>query len=159
MKESLSRIGRTGLLLQRVPSLVLLFLVCLLVADAIGRLLGRPITGSYELTQYGFALIVSFSVAYAGLTGSHLVIDIVFVRLPRPLARLVSFLSLALSAALFGLVSFRLFVDGIEAFRLKERSSTLGLPIFLFMLVLALGFALLVTALVTRLMKREEGRL
>lgn len=149
---------RICLLFHRLASLLLVILVVLLVADTIGRLLGRPVTGSYEFTQYGFALIVSFSIAFAGLRGGHLVIDIVSNRLPKTLAEVLGKVSGVLALFTFSLVSFRLFVDGIEAYRLKERSSTLGLPTFLFTILLGLGFAVLVAVLFSRLLSRQEAQ-
>ena len=64
----------------RIAGVILTLLVLTLVGDTIGRLIGYPIVGSFELVQYGFALIVCFSVAYTHIQGGHIAIDLFFNR-------------------------------------------------------------------------------
>ena len=56
-------------LFSRIAGIILIFLVLTLVGDTIGRFIGYPILGSFELVQYGFALIVCFSIAYTDVEG------------------------------------------------------------------------------------------
>jgi TRAP-type mannitol/chloroaromatic compound transport system permease small subunit len=159
-KETLSSIEKIVFKLcnvsQYVAGSLLVFLVLVLVADAAGRFILMPVTGSYEMVQYGFALIVAFSVAYTQFKGGHVRIELIFASLPAGVRRFFTFLNQILSLIIFSLVSWRLFADAIEAYKLGEESSTLTLPVWLFMVVLALGFTLLVLVTVVKLIYGED---
>lgn len=128
---------------NRVAGMILVFLTLLLVADAIGRIVKYPVTGSYEIVQYGFALIVCFSIAYTGVKGGHITIDLLSNRLPFRMKNLFEIMSQILSFLIFILISWRLMVDGLEAYTLGERSSSLEIPVFLFKFALSIGFTML----------------
>lgn len=136
-------IQRICSIFNRVAGMILMFLTFLLVADAVGRFIKCPVTGSYEIVQYGFALIVCFSVAYTGIKGGHISIDLLYGRLPLRIKHLFEIISQILGFLIFTLISWRLLVDGSEAYTLGERSSSLNIPVFLFKFALSLGFTML----------------
>jgi TRAP-type C4-dicarboxylate transport system permease small subunit len=138
---------------SRIAGLILVFLTLLLVVDAIGRFIKYPVTGSYEIVQYGFALIVCFSIAYTGMKGGHISIDLLYDRLPQKMKRLFEIVGQSLSILIFALITWRLGVDGREAYTLSERSSTLNIPVSLFKFALALGFALLALVILFNFLK------
>lgn len=126
-----------------IACVILAFLVLLLVVNIIGRFVKSPVTGSYEGVQFGFALIVCFTVASTALAGKHIDIDLLFNRYPQKLKTVLEIINQLVGVGLFTLIVYRLSADGAESYRLLEKSSTLGLPVFLFKYLLALGFALL----------------
>lgn len=136
-------IQRICSIFNRIAGIILVFLTLLLVVDAIGRFIRHPVTGSYEIVQYGFALIVCFSIAYTGVKGGHISIDLLYGRLPSRIKHLFEILSQSLGILIFALITWRLIVDGSEAYTLGERSSSLGIPVFLFKFALSLGFIML----------------
>jgi TRAP-type C4-dicarboxylate transport system permease small subunit len=138
---------------SRTGGIILVFLTLLLVVDTVGRFIKYPVTGSYEIVQYGFALIVCFSIAYTGMKGGHISIDLLYGRLPEKIKRLFEIVSQLLSILIFALITWRLSVDGLEAYTLSERSSTLSIPVSLFKFALALGFALLALVILFNFLK------
>lgn len=138
---------------SRVAGVTLMFLVLVLVVDVFGRFLGYPILGSYEIVQYGFALVVCLSVAYAGVEGAHIAIDLLFDAFPKPLQRVLNIITEAFSIVILALVVWRLWASGLEAYAIDERSSTLNIPVFFFALALAIGYALLVLVIAAQLVK------
>ncbi|MBM3609644.1 MAG: TRAP transporter small permease, partial [Alphaproteobacteria bacterium] len=67
---------------------VLLLLTFLTVVDVVLRyFFNAPFRGSLELTEYAMALIVFFSLAYAGWTGAHIAVDLLEKWLDRPSLR------------------------------------------------------------------------
>lgn len=138
---------------SRIAGSILVFLALLLVADTIGRFIKFPVTGSYEIVQYGFALIVCFSIAYTGVQGGHIAIDLLYGRLPQRIKHLFEIISQFLSIITFALITWRLSVDGLEAYALSERSSTLSIPVFLFEFALALGFFMLALVILLNFLK------
>ena len=138
---------------SRIAGSILVFLTLLLVLDTIGRFIKYPVTGSYEIVQYGFALIVCFSIAYTAVERGHIVIDLLFGRFPQRVKHIFEIISQLLSMLIFALITWRLGVDGLEAYKLSERSSTLAIPISLFKFALALGFAMLALVILLNFLK------
>jgi TRAP-type C4-dicarboxylate transport system permease small subunit len=136
-------VNRVCLVCSRIAGSILTFLALLLVVDAIGRLMNHPITGSYETVQYGFALVVCLSVAYTAVEKGHIAIDLVFICFPQCIQRVLQIVSQLFSIVIFALITWRLSGDAFESYKLAERSSTLGLPVYLFGFALAFGFAML----------------
>lgn len=159
-KETLSGMERIVFKLcnvsQYVAGTLLVFLILVLVADAAGRFIMMPVAGSYEIVQYGFALIVAFSVAYTQFRGGHVRIELIFGGFPPRVKRVFTSINHILSLVIFSLVTWRLFAESIAAYKLGEESSTLTLPVWLFMFVLALGFVLLVLVTVVKLIYGED---
>ena len=132
---------------------ILLFLVLVLLVDVLGRFVGYPVLGSYEIVQYGFALVICFSVAYAGVEGAHIAIDLLFTIFPKAIQHFLNAVSELLSLLILSLIVWRLGSDALEAYVTGERSSTLNIPVFFFGFALAVGFALLVLVILLRLLK------
>ncbi len=151
-------VRRTCRVANRAAGVVLMFLVIVLVADVFGRFAGYPVLGSYEIVQYGFALVVCLSIGYAGVEEAHIAIDLVFGALPKGLQRIFVALSDVLSIFIFAVIVWRLAADGWESYRIAERSSTLGIPIFVFGFALAAGFALLLLVILLRFLKSPGGK-
>lgn len=126
-----------------MAGVILALLVVLLVLNIIGRFIKYPITGSYEGVQYGFALIVCFAISSTALAGKHIDIDLIFSRYPQKIKLVLDVINQLVGVGLFTLIVYRLCADGAESYRLVEKSSTLGLPVFLFKYLLAIGFVLL----------------
>ena len=139
---------------NNLGGVVLASLVILIVINIIGRFIKRPIMGSYEAVQYGFALIVCFAVAYTAVKEKHIDIALVYDKYPQKLKTAIDIISQLLGICIFMIITWRLSADGIEGYVVGETSSTLGLPVFIFQFALALGFALLSLVLIMNLWKR-----
>ena len=132
-------------LFSRIAGIILIFLVLTLVGDTIGRFIG-----SFELVQYVFALIVCFSIAYTGVEGGHIAIDLFFDRFPNAVKIIFTKISEILCIIISLLIIWRLISDGFYSMSLNERSSTLQVPIFFFILAIAFGFIILALVLILK---------
>jgi TRAP-type C4-dicarboxylate transport system permease small subunit len=146
-------IKRLCYVLNGIAGIILALLVILLVLNIFGRVIKCPITGSYEAVQYGFSLTVSFAVAYTAVQNQHISIDLIFKRYPKKIRNSLEFIGDLLIIFMFTLLTWRLCVNGMEAYILGENSSTLGWPVFLFQFALALGFAMLALVILLKLLK------
>jgi C4-dicarboxylate transporter DctQ subunit len=146
-------VRRICLTASHIAGGILMFLVLVLLVDVFGRFVGYPVLGSYEIVQYGFALVICFSVAYTGVEGAHIAIDLLFNIFPKTIQHFLSAVSELLSIIILSLIVWRLGSDALAAYAMGERSSTLGIPVFFFGFALALGFALLVLVILLRLLK------
>ena len=138
------------LLFSRVAGFILMSLVLILAGDTFGRYIGYPLLGSFELVKYGFALIVCFSIAYTEVEGRHVSIDLLFNRFPKAFRLIFTKISEFLCIMISILIIWRLIRDAFESMSLNERSSTLQVPIFLFILAIAFGFIILALVFILR---------
>jgi TRAP-type C4-dicarboxylate transport system permease small subunit len=141
-----------------VAGVILAFLVIVLVADVFGRFIDHPVLGSYEIVQYGFGLIVCLSVAHASMASGHIIIDLLFGAFPKGVQRVLIVFSEILSIPMFALIVWRLCSDGVQSYRISERSTTLSIPVSFFVFALAVGFALLTFVLILQFIKTIGGR-
>ena len=139
----------------RIAGIILVLLVLTLVCDTVGRFIGYPIVGSFELVQYGFALIVCFSIAYTYVQGGHIVIDLFFNRFPRGVKKVFIKISEIISFIISILIIWRLIGIAVESYDLHETSSTLQLPVFIFISAIAFGFIILALVQFIELIKSQ----
>ena len=136
-----------------VSGCILVCLVLVLVLDVFGRFAGYPVLGSYEIVQYGFALVVCLSVAHASMEGSHIIIDLLFNVFSKRTKRVLVAMSEVLSIPMFALIVWRLGSDAVQSYGISERSTTLGIPVSFFEFALAVGFALLTVVILLGFVK------
>lgn len=132
--------------LHMFSCIILFALMFLTLADVIGRFaFNSPIKGTMELTKMAVAVMVFFSIGIAQLKGDHLEIDFIVNKFsPRALGFYKFIVYLVVSIVLF-ILSWRLFVLGIDAQRANELSGDLAIPLFYVMYpvaVASIGFAL-----------------
>lgn len=116
---------------------VLLVLVGFTVVDAVLRYwFSRPIHGSFDITQALLALIVASSIAYGGVSGAHVSLDLL-PKPPRAIALAVRWAGIAVLAIL----AWRCVTSGLSAVEFGGVSPLLGIPYLPLYFALALGVA------------------
>ena len=89
---------------------MLLALLVMTVADVFMRyVFNSPIRGSYELTQIMIPFLVYLACAHAHDSGDHVVVDIIYEKLPFIAKWVISMISHLLYLALMCILSWRLF--------------------------------------------------
>lgn len=151
-------VGKLCSVLNRISGVALLFLVAILVLNILGRAINHPIIGTYELTQYGFAIVVCTTVAYTAFVDGHIYIDLFFNHYPPIVKAVLNFINPILGIVIFVILGWRLVIDGLEAYKLQEVSSTLGLPTYIFQFALAIGWGLLAIVILNQFVKRFVKR-
>ena len=139
--------------LNVISGVILSFLVVLTVLNVAGRFIKHPITGNYEIVEYGFAVVVGFAIAYTAIQDRHIYVELLFDRYPQKVKTVLGIISDVIFTCLFTLITWRLCVDGVEAYIISEKSSTLGIPYYFFQFALAIGFALLTLVILANLIK------
>ncbi|MGQ0546281.1 MAG: TRAP transporter small permease [Betaproteobacteria bacterium] len=129
--------ARAATWLALAGGVVLLALVGFTVADAVLRYwFSRPIHGSFDVTQAMLALIVASSIAYGGVSGAHVSLDL----LPRP-PRAAAFVVRAAGVAVLAVLAWRCVASGLSAAGFGEVSPLLRIPYLPLYFALALGVA------------------
>ena len=114
--------------------------------DVVGRSLGYPLKGSYDIVRLLSLITLSCALPYTTAVKGHVAVEFFFHKMPRPVQIILDSTMRLLMIGLFGLLTIR----GVEyGFSLRESGEvmlTLGWPIYWGCFVMAFGCA--VSALV-----------
>lgn len=109
---------------------MLMAMMALTVGDVIGRyLLARPITGATELTEMMLVAVVFLGLPAVSLDRDHVAVDIITDRLPGWVQPWRDMAMALLSAAVLGLIAWRIWVYAGQIGGYGGATNSLRLPI------------------------------
>lgn len=97
------RIIENGLVI--VSACIFLLLMFIGVGDVIGRKLGHPITGAYEISTILMGAIVLLGWAYTQKEGGHVSVELFYNKFPPRLKQISSLVGWILTLALFATIT------------------------------------------------------
>jgi TRAP-type C4-dicarboxylate transport system permease small subunit len=119
---------------------VLVVLMLITGVDVIGRyVFRRPLTGGYELTELALAAVVLLGWGYTQLVKSHVDIDLLYNRLPRPVRNGLDIFAPLLGLSLFILISWQAINFTKESIGWHEITEMIHLPVWIFKLFVFVG--------------------
>lgn len=122
---------------------VLMLLMLLTTADVAGRyFFDRPISGVFDLTHFAVSMMVYLGLGYCGLRGGHVVIELLYDRLPPAGRQILKRVSSLAGCVLFGVIAWRTAVQGIEVREMGEASQMMEIPLFPLYCLVVFGAAL-----------------
>lgn len=134
-------IRRISHLACAVGMAMLIPLMLLTFADvALRGSIGKPIPGSFELSQYILAVFILLGAAYTQQVKGHVGVDFVTSRLPARVRVVFEILTTLLSLFIIAIVVWQGWVEG---FAEKTVSDQLRIPQYPFKLLVCVGGALL----------------
>ena len=134
-----------------ISLMVLCGMALLITADVIGRKLGNPVPGAFELTELALILVVCLSLAYTAVQGAHVSVELIVSRLGRAGRLLVFVLTGPLALAGIAMVIWGGMTQALHDWQLGLlRSAVLGIPVAAFKFVVPLGFFLLAVVVVVQ---------
>jgi TRAP-type C4-dicarboxylate transport system permease small subunit len=123
----------------------------LITADVIGRKLGNPVPGAFELTELALILTVCLSLAYTALQGAHVSVELLVSRLGRAGRLFVFVVTGPLALAGIAMVIWGGMSQALNDWHVGLlRSAQLGIPLAAFKFVVPLGFLLLAVVVVVQ---------
>ncbi len=130
----------------------------LVVANILMRaLFNRPIAGTYELVGYLTAAVIGLSLAHCAVQNSHIAVGFLVDRLPRLTQRFIEVIVNLPSFVFLCLIAWHM-VDYANVIALSGRvSSTIQLPFYPFIYLVALGFLMLALVIALRLVESLFG--
>ena len=146
-----------------VAGVVLVALMFMTVADVVGRyFFNHPINGVFDLTHFAVLIMTFLSFAYCGYRGAHVVIALLYDRIPASAQFVVRRLSNAAGAVLFAVIAWRSVVQSVDVQDFQEASQLLLIPYWPFYYLVAFGSALFALVLAIRTVvdlpdEHEEG--
>lgn len=126
--------------------IALVAMMAVIVANIIKRFFGTFLWGTYDLVGVMSAVLVSFALAYAALTGSHITIEFLTSRFSRRVQATLEIFNSAISIGIWALVGWASAHFAREMWLKGEVTETLKFPVFPFRYIWV--FALLVLCLV-----------
>lgn len=126
-----------------VAGFALILLMLLTTADVVGRyFFNSPIGGVFDLTHFAVSIMTFLGLAYCGWRGTHVVIELLYDRLPPAARRVLNRVTNLAGCTLFGLISWRTAVQSIDVREMGEASQMMEIPLFPLYYLVAFGAGL-----------------
>lgn len=140
-----------------VSGTALIAMMLLIVANGIKRTYSTPILGTTEMVGWLAAISVSFALGYTQIHRGHVEIDLLVIKFPKALQKVLRILVSFLSLAFFSIVGWQLFQYAINLSGNNNVSQTLGIVFYPFVILSALGFVVFVLVLLKDLITECKG--
>jgi len=103
----------------------------------------RPVTGSYEMTEFMMPIVIAFGLAYCALEKGHVSVQLVTSRLPERAQVVMHIFANLVFLAVFILITWQTLLRAKGMFDTGQTSIVLYIPVFPFVLAVAIGSAAL----------------
>lgn len=143
-----------------LASVLVTLMMLLTTADIIGRrLFSHPILGSYELSQYLLVVVTFAAITQCEFFKGHIAIDLLVTKMGERYRNAIASVMYLMFFGMSILLTWRLFVDGIDTWQKAEVSQILKVPKAPFVLLAGLGCALLIWVVLVHLIEYIAGAL
>lgn len=134
--------------------LTLMAMVLLIVVDVcLRRFFNSPLSWSLEIVQVMLVVVVFFSVAYCAVRGGHISIDALVCRFPERLQAGIDIATSLFGVAVFAAMCWASISSAQHYMEVKRVTGILPIPIYPFILAVALGSLLMTLAVLVHLLK------
>ncbi len=128
-----------GVLLA-IAGTALAAMMFLMAADVVCRyIFNAPIPGALELVEYMMAITIPLSIACCTATRSHVSVEMVVERLPKPVQNFLSVFVKILMLVFVTLISWQSILNVVDSYRSNITSAVLHIPAYPFAIPVALG--------------------
>lgn len=139
---------------HQISKVILFLLMILTTVDVIGRnFFNSPITGTYELTGLGVALMVFFSLGITQMTGEHITIDFLTAKFPVKLRAVINGISFLIIIVLLALTSWQSVEYMKRIMAGNQTTADLSIPLYYFVLIATIGMILFAIAILVDFFK------
>jgi TRAP-type C4-dicarboxylate transport system permease small subunit len=132
MRRLISTVLKISKFLYGVSGFTLVIMMLLTVLDVMLRIVGRPITGAYELVGYFSSIVVGFALPFVTWTRGHVYMEFVTEKLPTQNREIAHIFTRIIGIALFAFAAYYLIDVGVVLYSTGEVSPTLQLPVYPF---------------------------
>jgi TRAP-type C4-dicarboxylate transport system permease small subunit len=130
----------------------LLFMVVLIAVGVVLRYaFAQPILGLNEIVQLTSVAVVMLALPWATAEGAHVRVDVLDNAIGRMGRYVGDLMSRALSVFVLGVLVWRSALKALDALNYGDATNMLGLPVWPFFAILALGMALCVFVLLVQI--------
>ncbi len=136
LKKQLDNLSNASNWLAAGAILIMMALTC---ADVVLRLFRHPIPGTYEIVGLMGAIGVSFALAYTTAKKGHISVEFLTSRMPKKTQFVIAAAGELLSTLLFGIIAWQSALYALDLKRTGEVSLTVEIPVYPFVLSIAIG--------------------
>jgi TRAP-type C4-dicarboxylate transport system permease small subunit len=146
-------VGSVSHKIAYLAAALILAMMMLTVADVFLRyFFNAPINGSYEVTELLMVLIFAPTLAWTAMRGANVRVDLIVGKFPNRVQGVFDTVTCLLSIFVTGIITWFTVPQAMFVYRIKTVSDQLEIPFYPFFIVIAIGFFLLIFALVANLM-------
>ena len=145
-----SRVHSTNKLMAYVAAIALIGMMMITVADVCGRyIFNKPIKGTWELVGFMLVAAGAWGLGYCQVKKGHIRVDFLLHLFPEKVQAILTSLAYFLGFAAFSLLCWRcvLYTQYFLSITRGNATDTLHIPIFPFVLILAIGAGMLALVL------------
>jgi TRAP-type C4-dicarboxylate transport system permease small subunit len=126
--------------------------------SVLGRaVIGKPIGGDVELTQFGIALCIALCLPWAQLSSANIIVDFFTQRTTERTQRRLDAIGTLLLAVMVGFLAWRTTAGALAVHGARETTMILGLPMWWTYVALAPGLALTAVIALIQTWRRWQG--
>jgi TRAP-type transport system small permease protein len=108
--------------------------------DVIGRyFFNKPITGSFEVTEFLMAMLVIFGLGYCAMRKGHIRVDLLISYLSNKTKIILDIFTYSVAALFYIMITWQSWNYTISKFNSHATSSALSIPVYPFAILLILG--------------------
>lgn len=138
---------------------ILLFsMVALTCVDVVGRMMGYPVFGTYELVSFMAALVLAGALPDTQSEKRHIGVEIVTNKLSARVVKVLDLLTGLAAMILFAIVTWRMFLYGNALRKSGEVSMNLKLPEYMLPMMIGAGFLVFTLVIVKSLVELLGGK-
>jgi TRAP-type C4-dicarboxylate transport system permease small subunit len=138
---------------DRVSQMAVMAMMLVTIANVLGRMLWRPIYGTFDYVSFLSVILVALALAHCALRRGHISVELIVARLPRRAQGLIGCVTNILSLAIFAAVIWQCMVFAERMIRTGQVTMTALLPFYPFIYTIAFGCFLLTLVILVDLLK------
>ncbi|WP_028574558.1 TRAP transporter small permease subunit [Desulfonatronovibrio hydrogenovorans] len=138
---------------SQVAQAALVLVMLVIVANIIMRSWWKPLPGSYELVELLGAVILSMGAAYCAMTRGHVTVSLLVDKLPKTGQAIVDLFTSLVSFIFISAIGWGLIKYGTMVSKRSLETSTLGIPLYPFYYLVAIGLMMLALTALLELLK------
>jgi TRAP-type C4-dicarboxylate transport system permease small subunit len=125
-----------------VSVFALIGMMLLTSSDVVLRYCGYPIKGTFDIVGLLGTVVIALPIAYTQILRRHVAMEFMASRGPKFVQTIISSIICLLSIGMYALISWQCTLLGTKMWRVGVVSSTIEIPIFPFVYIVAIGCAL-----------------
>lgn len=138
---------------DRISQMAVAAMMLVTIANILGRMVWRPIYGTFDYVSFFSVIVVAFALAYCAVQRGHISVELIVVRLPRRVQGIIGCFTNILSLGIFVIVIWQCMVFAERMIRTKQVTMTALLPFYPFIYIIALGCFFLCLVILVDLIK------
>lgn len=137
-------VNRLSKYLENISMIIVFLTAMLIIANVLlRRIINMPIVGAHDLVLFFTSSAIALSLAYCAVKDGHIYISILVEKFPKKVQKVIDFIIGTISALFLMFISWHMFLYAETMKRTKEVSLTIHIPHYPFVIIMAIGFAVL----------------